>query len=133
VHGYRKHFQPSDTLAQSSASIGIFVICADTEEEAKRLSRSRDLWMLRMSHGETAPVPTIEEAQSYPYTDRELAIVQFNSKRTIAGDPGQVHGAIDELGQRYGVDEFVIVTICHDFEARLRSYELLAREFRLIS
>ncbi|MEE2970375.1 MAG: LLM class flavin-dependent oxidoreductase [Pseudomonadota bacterium] len=133
VHAYREHFQPSDTLAQSLASIGIFVICADTEKEAKRLSKCRDLWMLRLSRGETAPVPTIEEAESYPYTDRELAVVQFNSKRTIAGDPEQTRIAIEELGRRYGVDEFVVVTICHDFEARLRSYELLAREFGFLS
>ena len=129
VHAYRKHFQPSDDLEHSSASIGIFVICADTEEQAKRLAKSRDLWMLRLSRGETAPVPTIEEAENYPYSDRERAVVQINSKRTIAGDPGQVRKSIAELGQRYGVDEFVVVTICHDFDARLRSYELLAQEF----
>jgi luciferase family oxidoreductase group 1 len=133
VRAYREHFQPSETLAQSSASIGIFVICADTEAEAKRLSKSRDLWMLRLSRGETAPVPTVEEAESYPYSDRELAVVQFNSTRIIAGDPAWVRASIDELGQRYGVDEFVVVSICHDFDARLRSYELLAREFNLLS
>lgn len=133
VRAYREQFQPSDTLSQSSASIGIFVICADTEEAAKRLSKSRDLWMLRLSRGETAPVPTMEEAENYPYTERELAVVRCNSKRTIAGDPEQARKFIEELGQRYGVDEFVVVTICHDFEARLRSYELLAREFGLSS
>ncbi len=133
VRAYREHFRPSDTLAKSSANIGIFVICADTEAEAKRLSRSRDLWMLRLSRGETAPVPTVEEAESYPYTDRELAVVQFNSKRIIAGDPEQVRASIDQLGEIYGVDEFVVISICHDFDARLRSYELLAREFNLTS
>ncbi len=92
---------------------------------------SRDLWMLRLSRGETAPVPTMEEAENYPYTKREAAVVQSNTRRTIRGDPEQVRHSIEELGQRYGVDEFVVVTICHDFEARLRSYELLAREFGL--
>ena len=60
-----------------------------------------------------------------------LAVVQFNSKRIIAGDPEQVRASIDELRQIYGVDEFVVISICHDFDARLRSYELLAQEFNL--
>jgi luciferase family oxidoreductase group 1 len=131
VRAYRQHFQPSESLAEPAASIGIFVICADTETAAKRLAKSRDLWMLRLTRGDTGPVPTVEEAESYPYTDRERAVVAFNSKRTIAGDPVQVRAAIDELAQRYGVDEFVIVTICHEFDDRLKSYELLAGEFNL--
>jgi hypothetical protein len=35
------------------------------------------------------------------------------------------------LGAQYGVEEFVVVSICHDFTARLRSYELLAAAFDL--
>ena len=33
------------------------------------------------------------------------------------------------MGELYGVDEFVVVTITHDFAARVRSYELLAEAF----
>ena len=36
-----------------------------------------------------------------------------------------------EIGEEYGTNEFVIVTITHDFESRLRSYELLAEAFSL--
>ena len=36
-----------------------------------------------------------------------------------------------ELGARYGIGEFVVVSICYDFAARLRSYELLADVFEL--
>jgi hypothetical protein len=33
------------------------------------------------------------------------------------------------LGAQAGVDEFVVLTITHDFKARVRSYELLAQAF----
>ena len=68
-------------------------------------------------------------------SDKETAAVLNGESytRIIAGDPAWVRASIDELGQRYGVDEFVVVSICHDFDARLRSYELLAREFNLLS
>lgn len=128
---YRENFKPSDTLAEPRGSIGVFVICADTETEAERLAKSRNLWLLRLYRGETFPVPTIEEAEAYPYTERELAVVRHARQRTIAGTPEEVRDRLNELGQLYGVDEFVVVTICHDFSARLRSYELLADAFDL--
>jgi luciferase family oxidoreductase group 1 len=129
--GYRENFRPSTVRAEPAGSIGVFVICADTDEEAQRLRKSRDLWMLRLHRGETQPVPTVEEAESYPYSERERAIIEQNRGRTIAGAPDHVRARLDELGQRYGIDEFVVVTICDRFEARLRSYELLADAFGL--
>ena len=57
--------------------------------------------------------------------------MEFNRPRTIAGDPDQCAAQIRELEEAYDVDEFVIVTICDTFEARLRSYELLAERFAL--
>ena len=47
----------------------------------------------------------------------------------------QIHSLarLDELGRLYEIDEFVVVTICDRFEARLRSYELLAEAFGLQS
>lgn len=131
LQAYRDHFQASAALDRPECSIGIFVICADTEAGALRLAQSRDLWMLRLSRGETGPVPTPEEARDYSYTERERAIVMHNRGRTIAGSPEQVRDRLCELGRAFGIEEFVVVTICHDFEARLRSYELLAQSFDL--
>ena len=35
------------------------------------------------------------------------------------------------LGEEYGTDDFVVLTICYAFADRLRSYELLAQAFNL--
>ena len=129
MEAYRRHFRPSARLARPEGSVGVFVICAPTEEEALELRWSRDLWLLRLHAGRTAPVPTVDEAKSYPYGEREKMIVEFNRRRTIAGAPGQVRERLEALGAAYGVDEFVVVTICDRFEARLRSYALLADAF----
>ncbi len=42
-----------------------------------------------------------------------------------------VKGELLEMAESYGADEIVAVSICHDFKARLRSYELLAETFGL--
>lgn len=131
MEAYRNQFSPSEELASPRGAVAVFVICAETEEEALDLRWSRDLWMLRLHTGRTGPVPTVEEAKNYPYSDRERAIIEHNRPRTIAGDPEQVRAKIEELNVAYGEDEFVVVTICDDFNARLRSYKLLADVFEL--
>jgi luciferase family oxidoreductase group 1 len=128
---YREHFRPSAHLAAPQASIGVFVLCAETESEARRLAASRDLWRLRLDRGILGPIPTVEEALAYPYSASEMARVAFHRRRQIVGEPEQVKTRLLELAAVYGVDELVIVSICHDFAARRRSYELVAEAFAL--
>ena len=109
----------------------MFAVCADTEEEAERLSRSRDLFIVRLYTGRGGAYPSVEEAERYPYSPREQAIVQHARQRTIAGSAGQVRARLLALASEYDVDEVVVVTITHDPKARLRSYELLAQAFGL--
>jgi alkanesulfonate monooxygenase SsuD/methylene tetrahydromethanopterin reductase-like flavin-dependent oxidoreductase (luciferase family) len=84
-----------------------------------------------LSQGRHDPIPSIEEARTYPYTEEERAEVERNRHRHIVGTPEQVKARLLALGAAYGVDEFVIVSICPDFRDRLRSYELLAQVFEL--
>jgi len=128
---YRQNYSPSERWPEPQGSIGVFVICADSEEKAERPMRSRDLWTLRQRRGITAPVPTFEEAEAYSYEPRDLAMIDYNRQRCVWGTPDRVKAALDELGARYGVDEFVLLTICAEFEDRLRSYELVADAFGL--
>ena len=131
LEAYRQAFRPSPLLAAPRASIGVFVICADTEAEARRLGRSRDLWRLRIDRGERKPYPSVEEAEAYPYTPQELAHIERNRRRSFFGAPEQLKAQLTEIAARFGVGELVILTICHDPAARLRSYDLLAQAFEL--
>jgi luciferase family oxidoreductase group 1 len=131
MQAYREAFQPSPLNASPRGSIGVFVLCADTEAEAERLAASRDLWRLRLDYGKITAIPSVEEALAYPYSDAERARVAHNRRRQVIGAPEQVRERLLELGARYGVDELVVVSICHDFAARKRSYALLAEAFAL--
>jgi luciferase family oxidoreductase group 1 len=128
---YRRHFRPSPRLAAPHGSIGVFVLCAESEEEAKRLASSRDLWRLRLDQGILGPIPTIEEALAHPYSERDLARIAYNRRRQVVGTPEQVTARLTELAALYGVDELIVVSICFDFAARMKSYELLAKAFAL--
>jgi len=76
-------------------------------------------------------VPSVEEAEAHQYTREERLRIAFNRQRQVIGDPQQCKEQLLALGARYGVEEFVAVTITYDFAARKRSYELLAAEFGL--
>lgn len=128
---YRRDFRPSAQWKEPLGSLGVFVICASTEEEALYHAASRPLTMLRSRRGEGDGVPAPEEALSYPWTEAERAFARDIDSRTIAGDPERVEKALGALASKHKVDELVIVNVMHSFEARLKSYELLAEAFGL--
>jgi luciferase family oxidoreductase group 1 len=132
MEAYRLRFRPSPRLARPQGSIGVFVICADSEEEAQRLAASRDLWRLRQRRGILAPFPPPEEALAYPYSEAERRELEYHRRRQVVGAPQQVKAALLALAGVYGAGEIVVLTICHDFAARKRSYALLAEAFGLV-
>jgi alkanesulfonate monooxygenase SsuD/methylene tetrahydromethanopterin reductase-like flavin-dependent oxidoreductase (luciferase family) len=131
IQAYRDQFRPSRWASAPRDSIGVFVLCAETAAAAERLALSRDLSRLLRDKGTLGPVPSIAEAEAYPYTPQDRRHIAESRHRQIVGDPDQVKARLLALGADYGVDEFVVVTICHEFQARLRSYELLAEAFGL--
>ena len=127
---YRNNFQ-SSTGEQPRGSVGVFVICAETDDEAEELMIVRDLSAVLQRTGRGGPVPTIEKAKSYQYSEQEEQLRVYNRKRFIWGSPDTVKIKIDALASAYKVEEFLILTICPTFEARCRSYALLAEAFDL--
>ncbi|MEP0070097.1 LLM class flavin-dependent oxidoreductase [Pyruvatibacter sp.] len=128
---YRRHFRPSRTLKTPRASMGVSVMVAETEDEARRICASRNLWVLWMMQGKPGPFPTIEDALSYPYTDEEKEIIKGIEARGMTGTPEQVKDQLLTLASEHDVEEFALVTITHDHAHRVRSYELLADAFAL--
>src|SRR5437870_11489158 len=131
TRAYRRQFKPSQWLQAPRASAAVFVVCADTEAEAQRLAKSRQLFIVRLYTGRAGRYPSIEEAETYPYTERELAILRHAEQRTVAGNPEQVRERLEALAADYEADELIVVTITHDPKPRRRSYELLAKAFGL--
>jgi luciferase family oxidoreductase group 1 len=131
TRAYAAAFKPSAILAEPRASVAVFVVCAPTEDEARRLAQSRDLFIVKLYTGRLSRYPTVAEAEAYAYSPREWAIVEHARRRRIAGSPEQCRAGLEALAAEYGVDELVVVTITESWTTRLRSYELLARAFGL--
>ncbi len=127
---YRAEFRPG-VLDAPLANVGVSALCADTDDEADRLSLSRYLWWVKITRGEYGPFPSVAEAQDYPYTDSDRVTLEKLRRRSLVGSPERVRERLTALADELAVDELVILTITHDPAARRRSYELLASAFGL--
>ncbi|MSQ06821.1 MAG: LLM class flavin-dependent oxidoreductase [Dehalococcoidia bacterium] len=128
VEGYRKHFQPSSGQALTSplVNVTVHVLCAETEAEARRLAASRDLARLNSRLGRANGIPPVEEALAFPLSGGEKLYMQQQRRGCIDGDPQQVRQELQNIAQQYQTQDLGIVTICHGFRERVRSYELVA-------
>lgn len=131
MRDYKRRYQPSAREPEPCTLLCVFVICAETGEEAERLSASIALRRLNTDYGINAPVPNHEEAQAYPYTDLDRARMAHHARRVVHGAPDTVRDRLLELREQYEADELMVITITGDYGSRLRSYELLARAFNL--
>ena len=112
--------------------VAIQVICAETTEEAEELAQSNQVWRLQQAKGDgNGKIPSVSETKSYEFTDEDLDILRSSNHRQIIGNPEGVREGIEKLQQLYRTDEFMIITITHDLEARKKSYELMAEQFKL--
>src|SRR6202012_5506311 len=111
---YRSHFKPSGWRTTPHAILAVAAVVAETDAEAEALASSMDLNRLRRDRGEYLPLPSVEEAFAYPYTDAERAAIARNRSRLVVGSQA---------------DELMIVTAVYDHEARKKSYSLLAEAF----
>jgi luciferase family oxidoreductase group 1 len=133
VRAYRERFRPSAAFEEPHVNVGIGVLCADTQEEAERLSLSLHLWRMRIMRGVDRGIPSPEQAaQEFEEWGVPAAELIRDESRVIVGDPEQVRDGLLRLADHYGVDEIMTVTVTHDFEARRRSYQLLADVMELV-
>ncbi len=131
VDAYRAAFQPSDVLDKPYVSVSADVVVAEDDERARELAAGYGPWVRSIRTAEGAiPFPTPDEARAHVWTDADRALVQDRIDTQFVGTPGRVASRLEQLAEATGADELLITTITHDHADRVRSYELLAAEWR---
>jgi luciferase family oxidoreductase group 1 len=121
VDAYRRQFRPSARCPEPRVLVCASAVVADTDGEAEAIVASVRAWR---AAGLRGPIP----AGSGGSTPVPLTIRP--GRRSIAnGSPGRVAEQLHGMVDGFGAEELMVVTICHDHEARVHSYELLAAEF----
>ena len=120
---YRDAFRPSEELPEPYTMIGVPVICAETDAEARWLSGPSALSFVRLRQGRPTQLPTPEEAAEHVFTPMEREIVRGWTAPLICGDPEHVRTELEALAARTGADELMI----HHHGARHRGSAPLLR------
>ena len=126
---YRETFVPSEWADRPRVIVAVWVICAETDEEARRLETSSKMAFTLLQRGELIPVPTVERAERFLAEQAPRSPGLQRARRRITGTPATVRAGIESVAAQYGADEVMIVTITWDHDARRRSYELIAEAF----
>jgi luciferase family oxidoreductase group 1 len=123
---YRAHFKPSKQLGQPHAMVGVNIVAAETDAEARRLATTQQMSftsIFRDARGLSKP--PIDDIDTY-WTPLEKAQVSRMMACTIVGSAETVRAGIDSLIGRTGADELMIVSDIFDHDLRKRSYEIVA-------
>ncbi|MBR0895433.1 LLM class flavin-dependent oxidoreductase [Bradyrhizobium tropiciagri] len=124
---YRARFKPSEQLAQPYTMVGVNIVAADTDAEARRLATTQQMSFTNIFRGARGlSQPPIDDIETY-WSPSEKVQAMRMLERTIIGSPETVRAGIDALVAETGADELMIVSDVYDHQKRLRSFELIAK------
>lgn len=130
VDAYRAAFRPSAELDRPYVIVSADVVVAEDEARARELATGYAHWVHSIRSGVGAiPFPTPDEARRRPWTAADQALVQDRLDTQFVGSPRQVVHGLRQLQEATEADELLVTTITHDHADRVRSFELLAREW----
>ncbi len=134
IEAYKRGFLASGRVGaretpEATAAVG--VLCAETQEEAEYLSSSVKVLQRRIRLGDRRPVAEPSEALKELQAFGPGGGEDGEWTRYFVGTPAKVGAELRAMASALGIGEIVANTIVWDPTARVRSYELLAREFGL--
>lgn len=130
IAAYRNAFRPSSSLAEPYVVVSADVLAAEDSATARRLASSFGHWVYSIRAGGGA-VPYPDPDTVAPLTEEQRVLVADRTATQFVGDPGEVVARLKTLQRVTGADEVVITSVAHRHEDRLRSHELVAKEWML--
>jgi luciferase family oxidoreductase group 1 len=123
---YRRLFRPSPMLAKPYVMIGVPVIAAPADEEARFLASSTYQRVLGILHGDRGLLqPPVADFMSELHPQEKAAVEDFLAAAVIGG-PQTVRDGLTALLQVTDADEFILVSDVFDPALRLRSLDIVA-------
>jgi luciferase family oxidoreductase group 1 len=127
---YRARFKPSAQLDKSYAMVGVNIIAAESDAEAKRLATTQQMSFANIFRGaRKLSQPPIDDIETY-WSPMEKVQAGRMLARSIHGAPKTVRAGLDALIAETGADELMIVSDVYDHQKRLRSFELIMEAAR---
>jgi luciferase family oxidoreductase group 1 len=123
---YRAKFKPSRQLDHPYAMVGVNVVAAGTDEEARRLFTTVQQSFTNLVRGAggklQAPIENIDEYWNAAEKYQAMRMLKYS----FAGSGETVRRELQDFLALTRADELMIATSVYDHAARVRSYEIVA-------
>jgi luciferase family oxidoreductase group 1 len=124
---YRHQFQPDKVLPAPHLMIGVQVIVAETDSEARRLFTTPQQRFLRLIRNQPVELlPPVDSMQGL-WTADERAAVESRLGAAIVGSEATVKVGLEKLLHETGANELIVVTDTFEPSARAESFMRLAQ------
>jgi luciferase family oxidoreductase group 1 len=124
---YRERFQPSPQLAAPHVMLGVTVVAAETDDEARFLFSSLQQATLNNRIGQPGRVPAPVDDFAATLDPYRRAVVEDALGAAVVGGPETVRRGLEDLVARTGANELMATANIFDHEKRKRSFEIIAQ------
>jgi luciferase family oxidoreductase group 1 len=121
---YRDRFTPSEFLDKPHVMLGVNVVAADSDSEARFLASSGRQSFASLRSGRPIPLPPPSKEWERDADDRTDPSNQ--TRVSFVGAAATIRPQMEEFIARTQADELIVVSHIYDHSARLRSYEIAA-------
>ena len=127
LRAYKTLFKPSSQQAKPHAGVGVNIVAADTDEEARYLFTTHQQHATRMRRNTRGMLPPpIDDIETF-WTPYEKVSVSEQLSCSVVGSPETVRRGLQDLVEKTGADELIMAGQIFDHKARLRSFEIAAQ------
>jgi luciferase family oxidoreductase group 1 len=119
---YRERFKPSEQLPAPYVMLGVNIVAADSDAEARFLASSGRQSFASLRAGRPTQLPPPSKEWERDPGDRTDLTNQ--TRVSFVGAPSTIRDQVQAFVDATGADELIVVAHIYDHGARLRSYEL---------
>lgn len=123
---YRRDFRPSAHRPRPYLMVGVNVVAADSDAEARRLFTSHQQAFVNVRRGRPGPLPPPVDDLESRLDPMDWFGLEQTLSFSVVGSPETVRQGLERIIARTGADEIIIASQIFDHAARVRSYEITA-------
>jgi len=123
---YRSRFKPSPQLDRPYVMLGVNVVAAETDVEARRLFTSLQQAFVNLRRGRPGRLPPPVDDVEGRLDPAAREVLNQALSCSVVGSPETVKAGLKAFIARTGADELMVTAQIFDHQARLRSFEIAA-------
>jgi luciferase family oxidoreductase group 1 len=128
---YRRLYRPSERYPVPQATLCVWALLADSDDEALFHASSRERWRTDRQRGVIGPLQAPDAVLAQGFAASDAPMLAAMRERAFVGSAATVGEKLRALATAFDLSELVVNTWSFDAAVRRHSYAVLAREFDL--